>query len=119
MIGRVGSRHSGGRARYQLAVVAVAAVVGLWGCEGGVGVSYAPGGYYGPYDYDYDYDYGAWGPDYYVGPPVVVGGVVRDHDRDHGHDGDYGGGHGRPAPHYRAPAPARHLPSIPSRSRPR
>ncbi len=96
------------RARCRLAAVVVAAVIGLCGCEGaGVGVSYSAGSYSAPYDYDYDYDYGPWGPGYYVGPPVVVGGVVV-HDHDHG---------GHPAPHYRAPAPARSVPSIPSRSR--
>ena len=118
------------RASCKLAIVAAAALTGLCGCEGaGVGVSYSTGGYYAPYDYDYDYGYAPWGPDYYVGPPVVVGGVVvHDHDHDHEHehdrgrsyDGghDHGGGSGRPAPHYRAPPPSQHAPSIPTRSRP-
>jgi len=124
------------RASCKLAIVAAAALTGLCGCEGaGVGVSYSMGGYYAPYDYDYDYGYAPWGPDYYVGPPVVVGGVVvhdhdhhhdHDHDHDHEHDRgrsydgghDHGGGSGRPAPHYRAPPPSQHAPSIPTRSRP-
>jgi hypothetical protein len=66
------------RFRTRTTALAVLMIAGLWGCEGaGIGVSYS--GYYEPYDYDYDYDYGPWGPDYYVGPPVIVGGV---HGRD-------------------------------------
>jgi hypothetical protein len=99
----------------------------LCGCEGaGVGVSYSAGyggGYDQPYGYDYGYDYGPWGPGYYVGPPVIVGGYAgRGYDHDHEHDrgnDDRGGDRGRSAPHYRAaPAPERHAPSIPSRPRP-
>jgi len=111
MISREASRF-GAVALCRVTTVALAALI-LGGCVGaGVGVS---AGYYGPYDYDYDYDYAPCAPDYYVGPPVVVGGVVV-HDHDRGRD--RGGDRGHAAPHYRAPAKGRHVPSIPSRSRP-
>lgn len=116
MISLVASCRFGPRASWKVAAVALAAMIGVCGCAG-VGVSYEAGGYYGPYDYDYDYDYGPWGPDYYVGPPVIVGGGFgHDHGRGHDHDRGGPGGGGR---HYRPAAPSRGVPSIPARARPR
>lgn len=116
-------RGSGGlstRASWTLAALVGVALLGLAACEGaGVGVAYSDGGYYGPYDYDYDYDYGPWGPDYYVGPPVVGGVFVHGRDHDHGHARGPGGGRAGPAPHFRPAPPSRPVPSIPSRARPR
>jgi len=62
---------------------------GGYGEEIGVGVGYE-GDYYEPWGYDY----GAWGPDYWVGPPYRH---EHDHFRDHGHAPGVGGGHGAPS----------------------
>ena len=88
----------------RVGVLGLMALLGLMACvatgyDGEVGVGYV-GGYYEPYGYDY----GGWGPGYRVGPPR--GGE--------GHPDHHPGGH---APPYRAAAPSRGMPSIPTRSR--
>jgi hypothetical protein len=87
-------------------LMAVAIVLVLEACvagpgyEGGVVEASYGADFYEPYGYDY----GGWGPGYRVGPPR--GGE--------GHPDHHPGGH---APPYRAAAPSRGMPSIPTRSR--
>jgi hypothetical protein len=88
----------------------VALLVLLQGCVVGGGGYYEGGGadvVYGADFYEpFGYEYGGWGRGYRVGPP-----------RGGEHRPDHSGGRGSPA--YRQPAPARSMPSIPTRSRSR